>query len=662
MNQNDRVAVIVVTYNRKRLLQRCLRSLQSQTVPPWKICVVDNASDDGTQQWMEQEMGEAEYLRLSENLGGAGGFCRGFAWALNTPGWDWLLVMDDDAAPAPDYTEKLLRQSREYPDVKCFIGTEYVGDTDRIAYGGRRIIDRPRTMRAVLVPKEQYQKPFFYADTVTFVGPMMHRSVVEKAGCPDDSFFIYYDDTDYCLRLRPYTRIQQVVDARIVHREDYEKDVVCEGSQPWRKYYLCRNEQVIKLRYIPSRFVRYGWIAKNYMRELGDILRTQPQKGARIRLVTKATADALFHRLGKTESVHSPEKRILISIMGFLPGGAEILPIRLANYLHAGGYPVGVHCIHGSKDDAMRGLLHPDIPVYVTDRFWKLAQILRREHYTVLHSHCVASQMLVARMKRRLPFLRVRHIATSHGGYEGMRPEEAAALLPQVDRGVDAWTYVAQNNLPLLRQAEIPEKKLHKIGNAMEPPERICPVTWETHGIPNDACVFTVITRAVAKKSWPACIAAVQEARQLTGRDIHLALCGVGPVYEALRQEPPADFVHFLGEVDRPCDFYQSSHCGLLLSVLECAPLGIIEMYNAGVPVVATDTGDIAEMLRCGDEQAGILVPLTETGQVPVSQAARAISEMVLNTEQYEKFRENARKKAPEYQMAHIASQYLALY
>ena len=120
--------------------------------------------------------------------------------------------------------------------------------------------------------------------------------------------------------------------------------------------------------------------------------------------------------------------------------------------------------------------------------------------------------------------------------------------------------------------------------------------------------------------------------------------------------------MHFLGEVDRPCDFYQSSHCGLLLSVLECAPLGIIEMYNAGVPVVATDTGDIAEMLRCGDEQAGILVPLTETGQVPVSQAARAISEMVLNTEQYEKFRENARKKALEYQMAHIASQYLALY
>lgn len=660
MNQNDRVAVIVVTYNRKRLLERCLRALQSQTVPLSRICVVDNASTDDTQVFMEQQT--AEYLRLSENLGGAGGFRRGFAWALAASDWDWLLVMDDDAAPAPDYVETLLGQAVAFPDVKCLIGTEYVGDTDRIAYGGRRIIDRQRTVRTVLVPKEQYEKPYFYVDTMTFVGPMLHRSVVEAVGCPDDSFFIYYDDTDYCLRLRPYTKILQVVSARIVHREDYEKDVVTEGSQPWRQYYLCRNELVIKLRYIKNPLIRYGWAAKNYLRQVIEILRTEQQRGPRLRLVTRATADALLHRLGKAEGMRPQKERILFSIMGFLPGGAEILPIRLANYLHDAGYVVGVHCVQESADHAMRSLLHPDIPVYATDRFWRMAQILHREHYTVVHSHCVASQLLVARMKRRLPFFKIRHVATSHGGYEGMPPQEAAALLPQVDRGVDAWTYVAQNNLPLLRQAGVPNAKLHKIGNAMEPPRQIEPVSWTDYGIAKDAFVFTVITRAVAKKSWPACIAAIREARQLSGRDIHLVLGGIGPIYDALLQEPAEPFIHLLGEIQRPCDYYKASYCGLLLSVLECAPLGILEMYEAGIPVVATDTGDVAEMLQGKDGQTGILVPLTEDGQVPISQAARAICDMVLDSERYESCKERTAQKVSEFRMDHIAEQYLALY
>lgn len=301
----DKVDIIVVTYNRKRLLIRCIEALMKQTIKPHRVIVVDNASTDGTDEvihdYLNQYCDIFEYIKLDTNTGGSGGFAEGFKRALSTPDWDWLMVMDDDAAPEPAYTEKLLKHSEQNPSVKSFIGTEYVGDTDRIAFGGRGVIDKEKTMRTCLVPKSTYNQSEFLVDTAVFVGLMMHKDIVTKVGCPDSSFFIYYDDTDYCFRMREYTKILHITDARIVHREDYEKDVKEGGSALWRQFYLYRNEVLIKKRYIKSPFVRYGWIAKNYLRAILEILKKKDQKRKRVSLTTRATFDVLRNHLGKVD-------------------------------------------------------------------------------------------------------------------------------------------------------------------------------------------------------------------------------------------------------------------------------------------------------------------------------------------------------------------------
>lgn len=308
MYQETKIVAVVVTYNRKRLLQRCMDALLHQSLEIWKICVIDNASTDGTKEMLHSlqitHPDKIEYVRLQENKGGAGGFYEGFRWADTLKNWDWLLVMDDDAAPEPEYTEKLIKKSKEYPEIKSFIGTEYVGDTDRIAYGGRRYIDKESTMRTMIVPKKEYEKEYFYTDTAVFVGLMIHRNIVQKAGYPDASFFIYYDDTDYCFKMRPFTKIMHVTDARIVHRENYETDVAVEGRKTWRLFYLYRNELVIKKRYIKCWYIRYGWIIKNYLLKIVEILKTKEEKGRMIWLFSKATWDVLRNRLGRAEYVN----------------------------------------------------------------------------------------------------------------------------------------------------------------------------------------------------------------------------------------------------------------------------------------------------------------------------------------------------------------------
>lgn len=355
-------------------------------------------------------------------------------------------------------------------------------------------------------------------------------------------------------------------------------------------------------------------------------------------------------------------KGILISIHGFSQGGAEIMPIRIANDLHKHHCRVGVHCLKKECDPEVRSLLHPDIPVYATDRSVGLAAVVLLHRYAVIHSHCVASQQLIARMKKRFPFVSLYHVATSHGGYEGMNASEAVVTIENADQAVDIWTYVADNNRELFLRAGVEERKLRKIGNAMEVPENIQPVNWRKYGITEDAIIFCVITRAVWKKCWNECIEAIKKARELTGKDIHLVLGGTGPIYEALLLQPQEPYIHLIGGVANPCAFYKACYCGLLLSVRECAPLGIIEMYHAGVPVVATDTGDICQMMQYGDGQTGIIVRLTKEGSVPVQEAAEAICKMVQQPAVYETCKNNAIKKAHEFSMEHVLEQYMDCY
>lgn len=55
-------AVVVVTYNRLELLKECLKQVENQTVPAQKIIVVDNASTDGTAEYLREYKGKRQAI------------------------------------------------------------------------------------------------------------------------------------------------------------------------------------------------------------------------------------------------------------------------------------------------------------------------------------------------------------------------------------------------------------------------------------------------------------------------------------------------------------------------------------------------------------------------------------------------------------------------
>src|SRR3954454_13094695 len=108
---DDRVAAVVVTYNRAALLLECLEALAAQTHPLATVVLVDCASTDGTLERVRAS-GVADRLHLRimalrRNGGGAEGFHAGVRAALGRDA-DWLGLMDDDCEAPPGTLAALL--------------------------------------------------------------------------------------------------------------------------------------------------------------------------------------------------------------------------------------------------------------------------------------------------------------------------------------------------------------------------------------------------------------------------------------------------------------------------------------------------------------------------------------------------------------------------
>ena len=213
----SRVVAVVVTFNRLGLLQRLVTRLRE--VPEVdEILVVDNASGDGTGEWLAaatSTVGTPVLGRtLDRNRGGAGGFHDGLAWAMER-GADLAWLMDDDGLPDTDCLATLLARSEELD----FWGPVVVDEAnpDRLVFpirlpGGTRVVHR---MSDVVAAADD---GVIRDVVIPFNGVLVTRGLVERIGLPREEFFIWGDDHEYRLRAeREGGRVATVVGARVRH-------------------------------------------------------------------------------------------------------------------------------------------------------------------------------------------------------------------------------------------------------------------------------------------------------------------------------------------------------------------------------------------------------------------------------------------------------------
>ena len=106
MNE-ETVAAVVITFQRRDMLRRTLEGLAAQERPVDEIVVIDNGTTDGTAAMLAEEFPDVTHLRMEENIGPAGALEVGFGYA-HGKGHRWAWTHSDDILAKPEALKRLL--------------------------------------------------------------------------------------------------------------------------------------------------------------------------------------------------------------------------------------------------------------------------------------------------------------------------------------------------------------------------------------------------------------------------------------------------------------------------------------------------------------------------------------------------------------------------
>jgi len=216
VEQARRLTAVVVTFNRLEKLQATvLRLLESSPDDLERLVVVDNASNDGTGNWLSgMDDPRLEVLSMAQNLGGAGGFEAGMRHAVARFDPDWLVLMDDDGRPAPGALAAF--QGADLSGWDAVAAAVYFPDgricemnrPSRNPFWHRDVLRatflgvlRGRGRSGFHLAPSAYAEAAQQVDVASFVGLFLSRAAIQRAGYPDGSLFVYGEDGLYTLRL-----------------------------------------------------------------------------------------------------------------------------------------------------------------------------------------------------------------------------------------------------------------------------------------------------------------------------------------------------------------------------------------------------------------------------------------------------------------------------
>ncbi len=112
------VSVVVVNWNGRHLLERCLNSLIAQDYPNFEIVLVDNGSADGSVEFVRANYRKVRIVESSANLGYAGGCNLGFENSAN----EYVVLLNNDTKLSPTLLSRLVRTLDEFPRVAAVAG------------------------------------------------------------------------------------------------------------------------------------------------------------------------------------------------------------------------------------------------------------------------------------------------------------------------------------------------------------------------------------------------------------------------------------------------------------------------------------------------------------------------------------------------------------
>jgi N-acetylglucosaminyl-diphospho-decaprenol L-rhamnosyltransferase len=215
------ITAVVVNYNTRTLLERCLKSLSG-----WEeVVVVDNASTDGSASMVSEAYPSVKLVRNRENVGFGAGANAGIVQATG----DLVLVLNPDTWVTPDVAPTLEKFFLDHPRAGI-AGCGLLDDEGRMLVSARRFYTLESLVARRVAPGSSAVREFEMlesghdvprrADWVAGTGMALRKELFDSVGGFDERFFLYFEDVDICLRAWiSGSEVWYVPSARIYHDE-----------------------------------------------------------------------------------------------------------------------------------------------------------------------------------------------------------------------------------------------------------------------------------------------------------------------------------------------------------------------------------------------------------------------------------------------------------
>lgn len=247
---------ILVTYNRLELLKESVQAVLNQTAAVSHVVIINNASNDGTKEFLEKlESKKIIVFNSPKNIGGAGGFNLGLKIAYTDTDDTYFWLMDDDTVVGKSANERFLKHCEQLHDKFGFLCSNVRWKDDTPTNVPITSTNWPKLASQGLIE----------VDYGSFVSLFVNREVIAKVGLPIADFFLWFDDNDYSLRLRRIYPAYFMSDVLVVHKSNTNKVAVGilddTPKRINRYFYFYRNMLYLWKKHFPNEYKKV-WIKK----------------------------------------------------------------------------------------------------------------------------------------------------------------------------------------------------------------------------------------------------------------------------------------------------------------------------------------------------------------------------------------------------------------